>query len=253
MKFKSVLVGVMVLMAGLVAQASPTPPSKDKMGPDPDRGLYVFKAYCVACHGVSGRGDGPMASKLYRDFGVRAVDLTLPAFHRSRTDAQLKEVVRAGGKAAHRTQFMPAWGNTLTVRQVDDLVAYVRELEEKPNLDNASMIPVEDQLELGRILYGSYCLVCHGPTGRGDGPFLDGLRESQDLHKTPPNFTATDFFLHKTDAEIQELVRSGAIHSGYGVREASWWRKQMGDREVRALILYLRSLPMMPDPNRGKG
>ena len=253
MRFKISTLLLMVLLVGaLVTQAGSTPPTDDKISPSADRGLYVYKAYCVACHGVSGRGDGPMAARLYRDFGVRAVDLTQPSFHKKRSDAQLKEIVRAGGQAVHRTQFMPAWGNTLTNRQVGDLIAYIRELEEQPNLDSASMIPVEDKLELGRVLYSTYCLVCHGAQGRGDGPFIEGLKASGDAHKIPANFTAPDFFLHKTDAELIELVRSGAIHSGYGVPESAWWKKQMGDREVKALILYLRSLPMMPDPNRGK-
>lgn len=243
-----------ILVGALATQAASTPPTyDDKPGPSPDRGLYVYKAYCVACHGVSGRGDGPMAARLYRDFGVQAVDLTLPEFHRKRSDEQLVEVVRGGGKAVHRTQFMPAWGSTLTDRQVGDLVAYIRELEEQPNLDSASMIQVEDRLELGRILYGTYCLVCHGPQGKGDGPFLEGLKAGGDLHKTPPNFTASDFFLHRTDAELIELVRSGAVHSGYGVPESAWWKKQLGDREVKALNLYLRSLPMMPKAGHGRG
>ncbi len=120
---------------------------------NPDRGLYVFQAYCVGCHGETGNGDGPVAAKLFRDFGVRPTDLSSAWFQESNTDLDLQRIIKGGSKAGHRTDFMPAWGGALTDRQVEDLVAYLRELTPKAGEVAAAMISVSDELELGRVLY----------------------------------------------------------------------------------------------------
>ncbi|MGE0494097.1 MAG: c-type cytochrome [Vulcanimicrobiota bacterium] len=231
-------------LVALLAAAGLAAPSGRDDGPSPDRGLYVFQAYCAACHGEGGKGDGPMSGKLYLDFAVRPADLSAPAFQKSRTDEQLEEAVRGGGKAVHKTPFMPAWGQTLTDRQVDDLVAFIRELGSDPLGDRPPIVNLGDKLELGRVLYTIHCLACHGTTGKGDGPFLQGLGASGTLTNQPPSLAVYEFFYDRSDKQLEGPVKSGITHSGLKTENTSWWHRALDDEEVRSLIFYLRSLPM---------
>ena len=117
-----------------------------------------------------------MAPRLMRDFNVKPVNLTLPAWQASRTNAQLLSIIRQGGKAVHRTNFMPAWSSTLGTQQTKDLIAFVRELGNPgpTGYAPANTLALQQTLELGRTLYSLHCLACHGPKGQGDGPRLQG-------------------------------------------------------------------------------
>jgi len=60
-----------VLLAGLFAAASTVPDEKAKSQQhDPGRlahslnGVDIYRAHCATCHGVAGKGDGPMAPAL---------------------------------------------------------------------------------------------------------------------------------------------------------------------------------------------
>lgn len=58
-----------------------------------ERGRELYKANCVACHGESGKGDGPGAGVLKpppRDHTDRAYMSTLP-------DQELADIIRIGG------------------------------------------------------------------------------------------------------------------------------------------------------------
>lgn len=193
-----VAVGIF-LMAGSSVFSSPRTDEGTNVSPNPDRGLYVFQAYCVGCHGENGRGDGPMAAKLFNDFQIRPIDLAGVAFQDSRTDAQLTAAIKTGGKGIHKTPFMPAWSQTLTDRQVNDLVAFVRELKPREVALSASMIPVGDELELGRVLYTVRCLACHGPKGKGDGPLLEGLTTGGSNLVVLPDFSDYEFVRGRSD------------------------------------------------------
>lgn len=88
----------------------------------PGRGLELYTANCVACHGASGKGDGPGAGVLKpppRDHTDRAYMDTL-------TDEDLKKVIVMGGAIKGRP-LMPSHPQ-LRGEQLDALVAYVRSL-----------------------------------------------------------------------------------------------------------------------------
>jgi mono/diheme cytochrome c family protein len=82
------------------AQAKPGPPMS---------GADIFKWYCAACHGKTGKGDGPAASV----FKVRPPDLTLLSKRNKGKfpAAYVTRVLRNGPKpSAHGTAEMPTWG-----------------------------------------------------------------------------------------------------------------------------------------------
>src|SRR5262245_6065270 len=88
------------------------------------RGWELYKANCVACHGESGKGDGPGAGVLKpppRDHTDRAYMSTL-------SDKDIGDIIRMGG-AIKGKPLMPSHpqinGNDLSA-----LVGYVRSLSE---------------------------------------------------------------------------------------------------------------------------
>lgn len=89
-----------------------------------ERGRELYKANCVACHGESGKGDGPGAGVLKpppRDHTDRAYMSTL-------SDKEIGDIIRMGGAIKGMLQ-MPSHpqinGDNLAA-----LVAYVRSLSE---------------------------------------------------------------------------------------------------------------------------
>jgi cytochrome c553 len=78
----------------------------------------MFKTKCAACHGADGKGEVPMGKKL----GARNLS---SAEVQSQSDTQLTEVVTKGKNK------MPAYDGKLTKEQIEQLIAYVRELAKK--------------------------------------------------------------------------------------------------------------------------
>lgn len=92
-------------------------------GPEPDAPALYGK-WCASCHGASGAGDGPNAPHLP----------VTPANHASadamsvRSDDALFDAIAGGGVVMGKSPRMPAFGATLTPRQIRALVSYVRSL-----------------------------------------------------------------------------------------------------------------------------
>ena len=87
-----------------------------------EKGREIYKANCAACHGESGKGDGPGAGALKpppRDHTDRAYMSTL-------TDKNLADVIVMGG-AIKGKPLMPSHPQ-LRGSDLDGLVAHVRSL-----------------------------------------------------------------------------------------------------------------------------
>lgn len=81
------------------------------------RGSIVFRTYCALCHGYKADGNGRAA----RNYSPRPPNLTLS----TATDEYKTLIIRKGGAAIGRSQFMPPWGNELTDEQIGDVVYYL--------------------------------------------------------------------------------------------------------------------------------
>lgn len=101
-------------------------------------GAEMFKAYCGACHGVRGKGDGPAAAALR----VTPPDLTgLSRKNGGRFPEQDVEwVLRFGAPLpAHGSSEMPVWGEAFRVigdeasvrYRIAALLAHMQTLQEK--------------------------------------------------------------------------------------------------------------------------
>lgn len=111
-------------------------------------GEEIFLNYCSACHGESGRGDGPVARSL-----VTAVpDLTAISRRYGEFPAmQIADTIDGRGARvdAHGTRTMPVWGYEFWVEEGGDVVAqremkeviaklvdYIRSIQDDPRAQN---------------------------------------------------------------------------------------------------------------------
>ena len=83
-----------------------------------ERGEKLYRTYCAACHGVSGRGNGPAAATLT----PKPSDLREMAGEHPAGDLAWKI---ANGRGP-----MPAWKGTLSESQIWDLVNYLKSLNQ---------------------------------------------------------------------------------------------------------------------------
>ena len=129
----ALLLSAAALVAAIAcASGEESPASKGKSASSaagsikPGRGLALYKANCVACHGESGKGDGPGAGVLKpppRDHTDRAYMSTL-------TDDEIAKTIKFGG-AVKGKPLMPSHPQ-FKEEELGALVAHVRSLSE-PN------------------------------------------------------------------------------------------------------------------------
>lgn len=106
---------LMGAMAGAGMLGSPA------WGGDGDQaaGAKLYKQHCTLCHGPGGKGDGPVGASLQPP----PMDLT-SADVRGDSDEELLGII-ANGKQGTA---MPPWKGTLSEKQMQDVLAYIRSL-----------------------------------------------------------------------------------------------------------------------------
>lgn len=116
-------------LAGGTAGAADTAPQgailpRDSADAGAFRGGLVYANYCVTCHGFNADGNG-RAARLYNP---RPANLRLS----DKNDTYMTLIIRMGGQAIGRSEFMPPWGAELTDEQMKDLVTYLRSINARP-------------------------------------------------------------------------------------------------------------------------
>lgn len=98
--------------------AATLPPSST-----PD-GSALYAKWCAACHGATGRGDGPNGANLPVKPAAHSSRETMSA----RPDDSLFDTIAAGGAVMNRSPRMPAFGATLNPAEIRALVRHIRSL-----------------------------------------------------------------------------------------------------------------------------
>lgn len=90
-----------------------------------NRGKFLYETYCLVCHGVAGRGDGPISSAAGGPFfGVRTLVTDTVA---RRSDGYLYGVITSAQDMGRG--LMPRYGDKVRGSDRWDLVNYVRTLQ----------------------------------------------------------------------------------------------------------------------------
>lgn len=107
----------------------------------------------------------------------------------------------------------------------------------------------------GRRLFVSYCQLCHGPGGKGDGPLAKRMKI------TPADLTTTirsrsDTILRKIISGQGKQTITGRDRHNLLSEAMPEWKNVFNDGQIEALIAYLRFLSrsrhaLMGDPEIG--
>jgi len=92
----------------------------------PVGGKELFIHYCSPCHGDKGLGDGFNSATL--DPTPRDLSDQKEPYMVKQKNADLFKVVSLGGKAVDKSPRMPPYGNTLSEKEIWEIIAYVRTL-----------------------------------------------------------------------------------------------------------------------------
>ena len=129
----------LTLLAALVATAAAARSQERSSLPADDTGRVLFVQHCSACHGTSGRGDGPAADT----FRTRPPDLTRLASRNGGVFAadRIHRVIDGRGVTAHGTPEMPVWGEVFRRKpnldedavkaRIEAIVRYLRSIQER--------------------------------------------------------------------------------------------------------------------------
>jgi mono/diheme cytochrome c family protein len=136
--------GWLLSVGAVLSMLSPSPPAGAEELSSYS-GAQLYRRFCAACHGLSGHGDGPVAS----DMSVAVPDITRIAKRRGGVFpvADMRRVI--DGRAvhpAHGVRLMPVWGYQFGIAQstatpssttqstdemINRLVAYIQSIQSK--------------------------------------------------------------------------------------------------------------------------
>lgn len=177
----------------------------------------VYLNNCATCHGAEGRGDGPASYLLYpkpRDFSAGLYRFKSTPDNQLPADADVQRVIRDG---IERTA-MPAFNDVLTPQQIEPLATHVLSLNRNVNvpdkrepvsLPEAPAFTPELIAEGQRIYAAMGCAMCHGETGRGDGPSSYTLKDSQEYPLPPADFTTGVFKAGRKPIDLYRTIVIG--------------------------------------------
>jgi mono/diheme cytochrome c family protein len=205
--------------------------------------VQIFRAYCLACHNVDGRG------AIVRPGMPDIPDFTLSSWQQSKKDEELSKAILSGGK------YMPPMKDKLAPADAARMVAYVRAFKDgkqvvEPEKQEVPVVSAKvgktpppitedkkplkevspetaNRLRAAAVLFRQYCLVCHGPEGTGSAmrAALPAL----------PDFTNVSF--HRQHSDPQLLI---SILDGKGTLMPAN-RGRITETQARDLVAYLRA------------
>ena len=82
--------------------------------------------------------------------------------------------------------------------------------------------------------YDTFCVKCHGPGGKGDGPGAATLSVS------PRNFTDCATMGKITDDTLFNVIKNGGASVGLS-KDMQAWSTGFADDEIHDLVAYVRS------------
>ena len=99
---------------------------------DAAAGKVVFDTNCMTCHGMTGKGDGPLSAALDpkpRDLSIGEFKFDTDGDGTAGSDTDLKNVITQGAMAFGGSALMAPWP-ALSDADVANLIAYIRTLKQ---------------------------------------------------------------------------------------------------------------------------
>ncbi len=168
-------------------------------------GRAAFKVHCVQCHGAGAAGSTGYPN-LNDDDWLWGGDLAA-------IETTLVHGIRNPDHDQTRASQMPAFGEILSAREIDAVVAHVRSLSGLGKPDAA-----------GAALFAANCAVCHGAAGQGGREF------------GAPNLADRIWLYGSDSASLHTSVRKARA----GVMPR--WSGRLDPVTIRMLAAYVHSL-----------
>ncbi|HKM99514.1 MAG TPA: cytochrome c [Candidatus Binataceae bacterium] len=115
-KSAAVSLGVLLIVTLLPAQGAPAYAQE---------GAQLYSDNCTACHGQSGKGDGPAAA------GLNPKPADFSKVLGGESDDWLAKVISGGGQAVGKAPMMPGFDGAFSAEQMQSLIGYLKELAAK--------------------------------------------------------------------------------------------------------------------------
>jgi cytochrome c oxidase cbb3-type subunit I/II len=227
-------------------------------------GREVYERRCTGCHGVSGDGNGPAATFMYKDrprnfqlavFKFRLVKGPLP------TDGDLMRTITRG----IRGTAMPTWHDLpiddrlaviqyikyeLSVDRSDPSQPYAYFVEEPPGEPlyiGTAPAPSAELVARGQEVWQqAKCWECHGQTGKGDGPKSDELKDDFGFRSLPADLTTGQF---KSGPAAEDIFRT--MSTGLSGTPMPSYADSLPEEDRWALSYYVLALSAFKDPLTG--
>jgi len=210
-RIAGLLIGSLFLVGLVVTGVQAAPPTQSpEQKPSAARGEAVWAERCAACHGLSGRGDGPTAqSEQMADHPP--ADFTDRAAARRRTLAEMFTVTKEG----RMDRLMPPWGGQLTDDQIWDVVAYAQTFATSP-----------EEIAAGETIYQANCRECHAADGTGAVPGA-------------PDFTDPAAMAAKSPQALFDVISQGR-------GDMPSFADRLSEEERWQVVDYLRTFSYQP-------
>ncbi|MBI3771343.1 MAG: c-type cytochrome [Gammaproteobacteria bacterium] len=214
LRLKAIIFGCLVGVTGVAAAATESRQvveqemaSAKALVRQMTRGGLVYKTYCVLCHGGQGDGEARI-TKLHDNLDLKITKRPLDYY---------QEIIRDGGPAVGRSEFMPTWQDELSEEQIQDVAEY--------------LYAVTDPVRRGEVVFKTNCILCHGVKGDGKG------RASALFDPPPANLTRSD----KNDDYKRMIITMGGKAMGRS-EVMPIWGEQLKANEIDDVVAYLRTI-----------
>ena len=91
-----------------------------------------------------------------------------------------------------------------------------------------------DDMAAAKQNYDTFCVKCHGPGGKGDGP------AAATLATNPRNFTDCAAMAKITDDTMFNVIKNGGPAAGLS-KDMQAWNTGFEDGEIHGLVAYIRT------------
>jgi cbb3-type cytochrome c oxidase subunit III len=184
--------------------------------PNPLVGSYLYRSYCLVCHGVDGKEPGPVA----RNLDLKPADLSSEQYQ-TKNVQDLASMI--AGYRKQEEAGMPNWGAVLTKTALLDIAAYVSKITQAD-------LEFRGDTRQGRAIFKRACVACHGNIGTGRGQLAHLLQVSM------MDFTQSENMKKISDDDLLDLIREGK-----GDYMPSW-KGILSDNEIVDVASYVRLL-----------
>jgi cytochrome c oxidase cbb3-type subunit 2 len=228
-------------------------------------GKAVYERRCAGCHGVTGNGNGPAATFMYK-FRPRSFELAVFKFRHVKgplpTDGDLMRTITRGVRGSA----MPPWHTMpledrlavvqyikyeLAVDRSDPTSPYEYFVEQPPGQPiyiGTRPEPTQALLDRGKEVWRqAKCWECHGEGGKGDGDKAAELKDDLKYPILPADLTTGQF---KSGSAVEDIFRT--MSTGLSGTPMPSYADSLPEEDRWALAYFVLSLSAFTDPLTGE-